>query len=510
MQSTTVLRVASLRKSYGSFEALKSVDFELRSNEIHGLCGENGAGKSTLVKILGGIIPSTSGEIIVDGQLLRSGKRTDPSLISIVHQELSIIPALSVLDNVLMGHARVKQFYLRNRHASEVRQQLDALGLEHLDLYMPASKTSLAEQQLIEIARCVLHGAKVLILDEPTATLADSEIIRVFKAVRWLRDSGTTVIFISHRLNEVFDLTDRITVFRNGERILTTDTRELNSESLIKAMVGREVEKRPVESIPSFSQETEPLLSLLGFSVPGKVSPLSLDVLPGQILGVVGQLGSGADLLVEAVAGVRGYTGVIRMGDRVANIVGPRQALASRIAYVPEDRAGKGVFLDATVETNSTASILADLVKNGRLDENGEGSIAAALSARFTLDPKRLHSPVSSLSGGNQQKVAIAKAVATNPIVLILNEPTRGVDVGARAEIYEQLRAMTEDGVSIIFFSTDFEEVLELADRVVTFFKGAMVTDKPVTSVRMESILTEIIHGSELGGGHASAQQSLS
>ena len=350
----------------------------------------------------------------------------------------------------------------------------------------------------------------MLILDEPTATLADSEIIRVFKAVRWLRDSGTTVIFISHRLNEVFDLTDRITVFRNGERILTTETRELTSESLIKAMVGREVEKRPFESIPSFSQETEPLLSLLGFGVPGKVSPLSLDVLPGQILGVVGQLGSGADQLVEAVAGVRGYTGVIRMGGRVAKIIGPRRALASRIAYVPEDRAGKGVFLDATVETNTTASILADLVKNGRLDEHHECSIAAALSARFTVDPKRLRSPVSSLSGGNQQKVAIAKAVATNPVVLILNEPTRGVDVGARAEIYEQLRAMAAEGVSIIFFSTDFEEVLELADRVVTFFKGEMVTDKPVTSVSMESILTEIIHGSELGGGHASVHQSLS
>jgi len=496
MHTETILQVTGLRKTYGGIVALDNVDFELRAGEIHGLCGENGAGKSTLVKILGGLVAPSEGEIKVAGDTLRPGKRTDPRLIAIVHQELSIIPALSVLDNVMMGDERVGSIYIRSKFAADVRRQVDALGLEHIDIHQPASELSLAEQQLIEIARCVLRGARVLILDEPTATLADSEIHRVFVAVRWLQKQGTTVVFISHRLNEVFELTDRISVFRNGKHVLTTETAGLTSDELVRAMIGRDVARRVVDqALPDATGM--PRLRLERFAIPGKVQPLNLSVPGGQIIGFVGQLGSGADLLVEALSGVRPHTGMVTLDNEEVRIRTPKQAIEKGIAYVPEDRAGKGVFLETTVAMNVTASILDRLTAFGLLRPKAEADAARALAVRFAIDPRRLTSTVSQLSGGNQQKVAIAKAAALEPRLLILNEPTRGVDIGARAEIYEQLREMAGHGLTIIFFSTDFEEVLELADRVVTIFRGQVINDRGVADVSMSSILNDIIHGPE-------------
>ncbi|WP_447588049.1 sugar ABC transporter ATP-binding protein [Aquipseudomonas campi] len=499
MSTKTILSVSDLRKTYGGIVALNDVDLELRAGEIHGLCGENGAGKSTLVKILGGLVAPSAGHVEVDGQRLRYGKRTDPRLISIVHQELSIIPGLSVLDNVLMGDERVRPLYLRGRFEADVRKQIDGLGLGHLDLHQPASELTLAEQQLIEIARGVARGARVLLLDEPTATLADSEIHRVFDAVRWMRDQGTTVVFISHRLAEVFELTDRITVFRNGERILTRPTSEMNTGELVRAMIGRDVHRRQAsEYAPTI--EGTPRLSLEGVSVGNVVAPLDLTVQPGQIIGFVGQLGSGADFLVEALAGVRDYRGTLRLDGEAADIASPKKAIAQGVAYVPEDRAGKGVFLETSVATNVTASVLDRFTVGGLLKTKAEAQEARDLAVRFAIDPRRLPSQVSHLSGGNQQKVAMAKAAALAPRLLVLNEPTRGVDIGARAEIYEQLRAMAAEGLTIAFFSTDFEEVLELADRVVTIFRGSVVNDRGIADVSMESILNDIIHGHDESG----------
>lgn len=494
MQSQKIVQVTGLHKTYGGITALKSIDFELNAGEIHGLCGENGAGKSTLVKILGGLVQPTEGQILFDGAVLRPGRRTDPSCISIVHQELSIIPALSVLDNVLMGNARVGRLYLRGRFKNDVRRQLDSIGLSHVTLDQSASELSLAERQLVEISRCVLHGAKVLILDEPTATLAESEIARVFTAVRWLRDQGTTVVFISHRLNEVFDLTDRITIFRSGERVLTAPTSEMTTESLVLAMVGHEVERR--STLDAINPHAHLIrLKLDRFGVPNACQSLDLEVPAGEILGVVGQLGSGADRLIEAIAGVRSHTGNLSIDGQQVDIQSPRKAISQGIAYVPEDRAGKGVFLEANIGQNSTASILFQFSRFGRLERSQERDAALDLMKRFTIDTTRIGSKVSSLSGGNQQKVAMAKAAAISPKILILNEPTRGVDVGARAEIYAQLRSMAATGLTVIFFSTDFEEVLELADRVITVFRGETVNDRVIEHCSMTSILMDILHG---------------
>jgi ABC-type sugar transport system ATPase subunit len=496
VNAKTVLTVTGLRKTFGGVVALREVDFELKAGEIHGLCGENGAGKSTLVKILAGLIAPTAGHIEVEGVPLRPGRRTDPRQISIVYQELSIIPDLTVLDNVLLGDREIGEIYVRSRYVDVVRRQLDALGLGHIDVNQLARQLTLAEQQLVEITRGVLRGARILILDEPTATLSDNEIRRVFAAVRWLRDQGSTVVFITHRLPEIFELTDRVTVFRNGERVLTEPTSALDTASLVNAMIGREVAAR--QAMRAFRDAAPAVLELSGLSVPGHYDPIDLSVGKGEVVAIVGQLGSGADILIETIAGLRRtYGGAIRLEGAPVEVRSTAKAMRHGIAYVPEDRAGKGVFLDASVETNMSASILGSIARLGFLRRALEGKIARALAARFQIDPGRLHSEVSQLSGGNQQKVALAKAVAAEPRLLVLNEPTRGVDIGARSEIYKQLRQLAASGVVVLFFTTDIEEVQELADRVVTIFRGAVVSDRATRDVAMDIVLKDILHGPE-------------
>lgn len=493
---STILDVRGLRKTYGGVVAIKNIDFELRAGEIHGLCGENGAGKSTLVKILGGLVAPTEGDVKVAGVPLKPGRRTDPRLISIVHQELSIIPDLSVLDNVLIGDPTSGEFLHRARHANAIRRQLNEIGLAHVDLNEPARKLSLAEQQLVEIARGVVRGAKILMLDEPTATLSDSEIRRVFKAVRWLKEQGSTIVFISHRLPEVFELTDRITVFRNGERVTTRATSDFTTEQLVQAMIGREVGSRHALAEATSATGGKTRLTLRDFAVPGRFQKLSLDVAEGDVLAIVGQLGSGADAVVEAIAGLRpSYAGRIELGGKAVAVRSVADAMRSSIAYVSEDRAGKGVFLEAAIETNIYASVL-DRVSRFGFVRRAEGRRRAqALAAQFQIDARRLTHDVSTLSGGNQQKVSLAKAVALEPRVLVLNEPTRGVDIGARTEIYKQLRELARKGMSLIFFTTDIEEVHELADRVITIFRGSVVSDRRTTDASVDDVLRDILHG---------------
>ncbi|MGR9202278.1 sugar ABC transporter ATP-binding protein [Rhizobium leguminosarum] len=493
---SAILKVRGLRKTYGGVVAIKNIDFELRAGEIHGLCGENGAGKSTLVKVLGGLVSPTEGDIEVAGILLRPGRRTDPRLISIVHQELSIIPDLSVLNNVLIGDPMSGEFLRRGRHAKAIRRQLDEIGLAHVDLNEPARKLSLAEQQLVEITRGVVRGAKILVLDEPTATLSDSEIRRVFQAVRWLKEQGSTIVFISHRLPEVFELTDRITVFRNGERVTTRPTADFTTEQLVQAMIGREVGSRHALMEDVSVNKGQTRVRLREFAVPGRFQSLSMEVAAGEVVAIVGQLGSGADAVVEAIAGLRpGYAGNIELDGKIVAVRSVPDAMSSSIAYVSEDRAGKGIFLDAPIETNIYSSILDRVTRFGFVRRSQARTRAKELAAQFQIDARRLPHDVSTLSGGNQQKVSLAKAVALKPRVLILNEPTRGVDIGARTEIYKQLRELARKGMSLIFFTTDIEEVHELADRVITIFRGAVVSDRPTADASMDDVLRDILHG---------------
>jgi ribose transport system ATP-binding protein len=490
-----VLSARNLSKSYGGIHALEDVGLDLKAGEIHGLCGENGAGKSTFIKILGGFVRPNTGEILVNNTPLSLGHPTDPKLVSIVHQELAIVPTLSVLDNILLGTKEYGELYLRNRFKEVVRAQLDKVGLRHIPLDIPAGRLSLAERQLVEIARGVYRQAKVLLLDEPTATLSDAEITRVFETARYLRDQGTALVFVSHRLDEVFALTDRVTVLRNGRHILTSSTPELSAKDLVRAMIGRDVAHGHHRAAPAEAGAV-PRLQVSRLSIPGQLRPTDLSLAKGEILAIVGQLGSGADAIMDELAGLNGKVSAeVRIDGKTVQVNGVREAMQHGIAYVAEDRAGKGVFLDATIATNLTSSVMAQFSRRGIMQDRNEDVRSQELAAQFQIDTRRLRSEVSTLSGGNQQKVSLGKAVALKPKVLLLNEPTRGVDIGARSEIYTTLRKMADQGLSILFYSTDLEEILELADRVTTVFRGTIVRSTRRESLTGDDILHDIISG---------------
>ena len=347
---------------------------------------------------------------------------------------------------------------------------------------------------MLEISRGILRSARILILDEPTASLSDNEIQRVFTIVRRLRDRGTAVIFISHRLPEVFALADRVTVFRNGKRVLTEGTSNLSADDLVHAMIGGKLDVGHVRCVAE--DPGVRALQLRGYSVRGKFEPVSLDINRGEIVGVTGQLGAGASAFVDALSGLEpGLVGEIDLYGEVAQLKSLRDALSVGIGYVPEDRGAKSLFHGATVGTNLTSAILDRVSRWGFLKTKIAVGLARDLAKRFQIETSRLSHAVQLLSGGNQQKVAIAKSVALKPRLLILNEPTRGVDVGARTEIYRELRALAFEGLTIVFFSTDLEEVVELSSRVITIFRGRIVNDRPAANVTMDSVLAEVGSG---------------
>ncbi|RQW63681.1 sugar ABC transporter ATP-binding protein [Vibrio viridaestus] len=492
-EDNIILDARNISKRYGGVFALNDVSFSLEKGEILGLCGENGAGKSTLVKILGGYVTPDTGSIKIGSTDIALGQRVDPSLITIVHQELSILPHLSVLDNIMIGLKDNSAFYIRSRYRKKVAQLLEDVGLSHVAPDQLAETLSLAERQLVEIARGLASGAKVLLLDEPTATLSDAEIEKVFSIMRKLRDSGTTLVIISHRLDEVFAITDRVTVFRGGKHIFTKETASVSGPELVTAMLGHEVERGVVRPQRDHG---EVLLECKNVSVNRRYGPFDFTCHKGEIVAIVGQLGSGADLFLQTLAGLAPIdSGSILLNKKPISLDTIDDANRYAISYVPEDRAGKGAFLDAPIGVNITSRALAELSNLDIIQKDADTKRAIELAESFTVNSKRNHEAVSTLSGGNQQKVVLGKAVATNPDILLLNEPTRGVDIGARADIYDRLRSRADDGLSIVFYSTDLEEILDFADRIVTVFKGELVNSVIRTETTQEQILEDILHG---------------
>lgn len=488
-----LLEATGLTKVYGGIVAVDQVRLEVRRGEIMGLVGENGAGKSTVVKILAGLVAPTGGTVSVDGQPLRLGRRTDPALVSVVHQELSVVPALSVLDNVVVGAKGLREVYSRRRLRQGVRNPLAAVGLDELDLDRPASSLSLAERQLLEIARGLYRGARVLVLDEPTATLSDAEIARVFDAIRSVASRGAAVVFITHRLGEILAVTDRVTVMRNGKVVTVGPTERMTAADLVEAILGHSLAHHVAGH--HRVHDGAPAVIVEQLSLPGVIEGVDLHVSAGEIVALAGQLGSGAAAVVEAVGGLQPrYTGRISVGGSTVELRTVHQSQRHGIAYVPEDRASKGVFLDATTQVNVTSLILDRLSRFGWIQHQQERRRAQRLSAQVAIDDRRLRSRVAELSGGNQQKVSIGRALALQPPVLALNEPTRGVDVGAREEIYHQLRSLADKGMAVLFYSSDIEEVMHLSDRVITMYRGRSVADRSTAQTRPDEVLRDILH----------------
>lgn len=483
-----LLGVRSLNKSYGGVTVLDAVDVEIRAGEVHALLGENGAGKSTLVKIVAGVIEADSGEVY--------GAAHDGGDVAMVFQELSVVPEMSVLDNLALAGRSKGAFVPYQRLRARAAEVLALAGLAGVDLDSPVAMLSLAKRQLLEIARGLMVDARVLILDEPTATLSDIEIDRVHAVIRQLVGRGHAIVYITHRLGEVFTLSDRITIMRAGRIAATGVTTSFQISAVVSHMLGTDHAPGEKSSVVRTRADATTGLRVEGLTSQGHFRDLSFEAPAGAVLAFFGQIGSGADELVKALVGL----GDISSGT--AEFLGRPLALRSRsqtqrdgIAYVSADRVAEGVFLEASVMTNISSGALSRVSDRLVLRKAKERDLARTMAAGVSLDQSRVRDEAYTFSGGNQQKIAIARALATEPRVLVLNEPTRGVDIGARSEIYRSVRALLPQDVIVIAYTSDIVEIREFADRVITMYRGAVVGEHWVDEIDDSALITEILNG---------------
>jgi ABC-type sugar transport system ATPase subunit len=487
-----MLTMTGIVKRYGSALVLNEVDLSVRAGEVMALMGENGAGKSTLVKILAGIEPADQGTIEIEGKpvAIRSPAHARAAGVGYVAQELSVIDSLSVAENVFLGDTSLGILRSASKLAEMARPYLARVGLDHIDPHQAAEHYSVAERQLIEIARLLSRKARIAILDEPTAALSETEIVRVKAAVRALAAEGCAVIYVTHRMPEVFDLTHRVTVLRNGSSFPPMETATLSIDALIEAMLGRQLGKM---FPPRAARIGEEILRLDNCLASGLKAPLTISLRRGEILALAGQVGSGASIVPRMLAGVTPkLSGTMMLEGRPYAPASIADSIAQKVVYCSDDRKRDGIFAVRPVTENLSAPALDSISRaqflSGRLEKDHIRSIAA----RFGLDDRYFSRLAGNLSGGNQQKVALGKWVGLDPKVLMVEEPTRGVDVGARAEIYRHLRELADGGLSIIFASSDTQEVLGLADRIATFFHGRLVSIVDADQATPESLTRDV------------------
>lgn len=469
--------VEILARSFGGVPAVKEVSFTVGSGEIHALCGHNGAGKSTVVKMLSGQLAPDSGRILIDGQPVQLGSRQAAQRlgIALVDQELSVVPELTVLDNLLLGDLAAPLLNRRRAAVARCRQVVRDVGLERLSPDQPLSSLSLGDRQLVEIARALSQNARLVILDEPTATLSDVESGHVFAAIRRAAARGCSVIYVSHRLSEVLELCDTVTVLRDGRRIATTPAAQLTVDELIVQMLG-EPPHRLGAARPPDPQLTH-ALRIEHLDVPGRVEDFTLTAQAGRIHALAGQLGSGTSDVLRALAGLHPRaTGMVKLRDRAVPFRNPAGVARAGIAFVSNDRKSEGLFMDKSIAANLLATRLPALGRGGLLRPRRERQAARSAAQLAGLSDRRLSEPVSALSGGNQQKAFVGRCLGREDVfALLLDEPTRGVDIGGRAAIHRLLRAAADAGLIVLFASTELEELMELGDLIVTMCEGRMV-----------------------------------
>ena len=490
-----LLLVEGVSKSFGSIRALDAIDFEVRSGEVMALVGENGAGKSTLVKILAGMYTPDAGTIGLAGERVEfsGATRSEQAGIAVVQQELSLVPTLSVADNIFLGDTRRGWNAAPRVLAEASAPYLFQVGLGDMDPLSRVELLTVAERQLIEVARLLARNARVLIFDEPTAALADREIERVKSVVRALQYRGRSIIYVTHRLDEVFELADRVTVFRDGCSNPPVATADITLDELISMMLGGSLAALFPER--GDGEPGEVVLEVSDLRTERLASPVRLEVRAGEIVGLAGQLGSGASDTLRAIAGHETrVSGSVTVAGQPVPPDSPAAAIRSGIGYSSADRKRDGIFLQRTVVENLTSPSLGLISRRGWLRRRAERAMSDRIARTFTIDRARLGSLAGALSGGNQQKVAVGKWTGARPRVLLVDEPTRGVDVGARAEIYSHLRSIASGGMGIVFASSDTQEVLGIADTVVTYFRGAQVSVRDWAGTDSRLLTREITH----------------
>jgi len=500
-----LVEMLGISVAFGPVQALDSVDLRLYPGEVHALMGENGAGKSTLIKALTGVHPVDAGEIRVNGEPVAfSGPAAAQAAgISTVYQEVNLCPNLSVAENLLLGREPRRAGRIDWRGAR--RRAAEVLGRLHLDLdpSSPLGAHPIAQQQLVAIARAVEVDARVLVLDEPTSSLDASEVEELFRVIRRLRDDGVAILFVSHFLEQVYAISDRMTVLRNGRLVGEHRTAELSRRQLVSAMVGRELEVLDrLDHAPAAPADDEdpPVLSAVGLGRAGAIEPVDLDVRPGEVVGLAGLLGSGRTELARLLFGAdRADRGEISVAGRAVRIRNPRSAIDAGIAFTPEDRKAAGVVGDLTVRDNIVLAMQASRGWMRRIPRRRQDELARRWIELLDIRPADPDALLRNLSGGNQQKVLLARWLITQPKVLILDEPTRGIDVGAKAQIQALVAEQARDGTAIVFISAELDEVVRLSDRVLVLRDRRPVAQLAGDDVDTDHVMELIATGGEAG-----------
>ncbi|MBI4578096.1 MAG: sugar ABC transporter ATP-binding protein [Planctomycetes bacterium] len=496
-----VLRMADMRKSFDGVEVLHGVSFDVRAGEIHALVGENGAGKSTLMKILAGVYGDYTGTLEIDGEPVRLGspREAEAAGVAIIYQELSLVPYLSVAENMFLGREPLTRWRtVDHRRMRADAQRFLANLAPDVDVRRSVAEYGVSVQQLIEIGKALSTSARILILDEPTSALSESEAGRLFDILRDLKRRGVGLIYISHKMKEVYELADRITVLRDGEFIGCRPAADLPRDELIRWMVGRRIEQLFPKHAGSRGRE---LLRIedLTLHLPGSPRPIvdrvSLTIHAGEVVGLGGLMGNGASELLGAAFGRYGRraTGRVFIGGRPFEPVSPRHAIGAGIAMLTNDRKATGLVSSLSVMRNMTLAALPRAAPGGWLRGGIERQLAEPLGRELALKAPSLDAPITALSGGNQQKVVLAKWLMTRPKLLLLDEPTRGIDVGAKAEIYELMNQWTAAGMGILLITSELPELLAMSDRILVLAQGRLTAEIPRDQATQERVMAAAV-----------------
>ncbi|MFG1496052.1 sugar ABC transporter ATP-binding protein [Saccharospirillum sp. HFRX-1] len=482
------IRLHGLGKRFGAVTVLRDISLDIHPGEVLGILGENGAGKSTLLKLISGVYQPTFGQLEIDG---RRYDRLDPIRarqlgIAMIPQEFNLVPTLSVYENVYLGQELRRKGWLDHKQMrAETARVLASLDCD-LDPRAPISALSVAEKQMVEVARVLVNDARLVILDEPTTVLTDREVEVLFNVVRALQKRGVAVLFISHKLKEVKNLCQRLLILRDGSPVELCDTADLDEEAMARKMVGRELSQvYPDKGQP----QNEVALSVTGLSVAGQVDEVSFELHRGEILGLSGLVGSGRTEIAEAIMGLRNRSaGDIRIDGSACDIRSPSDAHQQGLAYLSEDRQGRGLVMNFNLIENMTLLSLKRYVK-GLISHRRERERAEHYQQTFNIRAASLNSPVGQLSGGNQQKVYLAKLLDIEPKILLLDEPTRGIDVGTKREIYRLIRQLADEGRAILVISSELEEIIGLCDRVLVVREGRIAAELADEQINEEDIM---------------------
>lgn len=496
--ATPLLQTKGISKSFPGVRALDNVDFELQHGEIMALLGENGAGKSTLIKVLTGVYQKDSGDILLDNQPINPTDTSHAQQLGIgtVYQEVNLLPNMSVVDNLFIGHEPMKWGFVDRKTMTEKSKNLVKHYGLNIDVTQPLNHFSVAIQQVIAIARAVSLSAKILILDEPTASLDNNEVKMLFRIMTELKQQGISLIFITHFLEQVYDISDRITVLRNGQFIGTRVTKELPRIELIKMMLGKDLADNALKRAGKTRLSDMPTIQLKNYGKKGTIEPFDLNVYPGEIVGLAGLLGSGRTETAEVIFGIQpNDSGQCTFKGKKLTIHSARKASRSGLGFCPEDRKTDGIIGAASVRENIILALQAQRGWFNPISQKEQEDIANRFIKQLGIKTPNMEQPIEFLSGGNQQKALLARWLLTKPKFLILDEPTRGIDVGAHAEIIRLIESLCADGLALLVISSELEELVGYADRVIVLRDKKQVAEIPTETLTVPAIMQAIAQG---------------